>query len=242
MGIRGGIAVTGKMLPHADDPGLPHPAVHPGGGIRRPAGVAAVGAVSDDGVLRVAPHIRHRSKIQVEAEGRAFHAQGLSQPCQLRRVVPLSKGIGARKVHYLLRHPGDPSSLLVHTEEKGHGVCVELLEAVGQLGQLTGALHVAAEEDDAAHLILLHRLDRVRAGRGALNARHQQLPYHLLRRHPGQLLRDRVRGGRGLRRGGRLRRGGGFRGGRGQGRTLGHGGILRPGPEGAGGGQCKYNQ
>ena len=110
--------------------------------------------------------------------------------------------IGGGQLLHLGGHPVHPSPLLVHRQEQGHIVPVESLQAVGQLGELSGALHIAAKEDHAPHLVVGHRLGAVVTGLGPVNTRHQQLAHLLLHRHACQPLRDGVGGGGGLRRGG----------------------------------------
>ena len=235
MGVDGGTSVAREVLAHGNHPGVSQSAGHPCGSVSRPAGIAAVGPVADHGVVRIGPHVHHRGKIHVEAEGGALRSQCLPQLLEHGGIIALPKGVGTGQVGHLRGHPVHPSPLLIHAEEQGGVVPVEILQAVGELRQLPGALHVAAEEDHAAHLVVLDGLYRVLPQLGALDARHQQLGDLLLGAHGRHGLRDGVGGGGGLRRG----RGG--RGGRRRGlRRRGIGGLGRPG--GAAGGQNKYNQ
>ena len=199
MGVGAGIPVAGKVLDHRDHTPLLQSLVHRQSRPGHRVGVAAVGPVSDDGIVRVGPDVQAGGKIQMEAEGGTLGGQHLP-PLQ-----GVAAGgdivIGGGQVVHLRGHPIHPSPLLIHTQEEGGVVAVERFQFVGQVRQLVGALHVPAKEDDAAHLVVLNGLKAILTGLRSPDARHQQLAHLLLGGHGRQSLRHRVR------RGGRLRGG-----------------------------------
>ena len=216
MGVGAGVPVAGEVLDHRDHAPLLQSLVHRQPRTCHRVGVAAVGPVPNDGVVRVGPDVQAGGEVQIETEGGALGGQHLP-PLQ---GVPASGDIiiGGGQVVHLRGHPVHPSPLLIHTQEEGGVVAVEGFQFVGQVRQLLGALHVAAKEDDAAHLVVLNGLEAVLTGLRPPDARHQQLAHLLLGGHGRQGLRHRVRGGGRLRGGRRRGAGGGGRCGRGGGR------------------------
>ena len=218
MGVGAGIPVAREMLDHRDHTPLLQSLVHrqPRPGHR--VGVAAVGPVPNDGVVRVGPDVQAGGEVQIEAKCGALGGQHLPP---LQRIA--SAGdivIGGGQVVHLRGHPVHPPPLLIHAQEEGDVVAVERFQFVGQVRQLVGALHVAAKEDHAAHLVVLDRLKAILTGPSSPDARHQQLAHLLFGGHGRQSLRHRVRGGGRLRGG---RRCGGGAGGCGRrGRRGGH--------------------
>ena len=215
VGVHRRVPVAGEVLHHGDHGPLLLHALHRGhaekGG---PLPIIAERPVADHRVVGIGPDVQAGGEVHVEAEGGALLCQ--QRPIggsHALGVQSLPHAPGAGGTAHLRRHPVHPAPLLIHAEEQGGVVPVELLQPVGERRQLLRALHVAAKENHAAHLIALDGLHRVLPRLCALDPRHQELGRLLLHRHPRQGLPHRIGGGGG----GRLWRVGGQNGGRGGG-------------------------
>ena len=153
------------------------------------------GRMAAVGPFHAAAHIRHRSQVQVEAQG--FQpGPGFRRPgFRLCRVPGAADGFLGRRGGQLVLHPGHLSPFLIHPDQQRFRPG-QVLETAVQGLHLVWILHVPVKENHPAVVVLLQLLLESGGRFRALHAHQHQLAGFFLRGHGGDLFPDGIPLGR----------------------------------------------
>jgi len=144
-------------------------------------GILAIGAHADDGVVAIVVYVQHGGEQHVDAHLAHLVAADLVHAFAVGRRTGGLEGHGGGNWRHALLDAHHHAAFLVDGDEQrrvGH-FRVDLLQFAAQGRHLRRRVHIAAEQDHAAHLLVAYQgLDMLVRLQG-VEAHHEQLSYFL---------------------------------------------------------------